>query len=63
MPYTYRALATVWLFMLALFGLAASGTVTGAWVLLLAATAFGAPLLLPLWPKQRAVVISPPPAH
>ena len=53
MPYNYKALTTVWLSMLVLFGIAGSGMVSGAWVLLLAATAFSAPLLLKLWPTSR----------
>ena len=53
MPYTYKALTIVWLSMLVLFGVAGSGMVSGAWVLLLAATAFSAPFILTLWPKPR----------
>ena len=58
MPYTYKALAAVWVFMLVLFALSASGVVTGRWVLLIAAAAFVAPLTLPLWPKPRYVAVS-----
>ena len=61
MPYTNKALTTVWLSMLVLFGIAGSGMISGAWVLLLAATAFSAPFILTLWPKPRVVVIGQPP--
>jgi len=63
MPYNYKALTIVWLSMLVLFGFAASGMVSGSWVLLLAATAFSTPLLLTLWPKSRVVVMAHTPAH
>ncbi len=53
MPYIYKALAAVWVFMLVLFALSASGAVAGPWIVLLAAAALGAPLTLPLWPKPR----------
>jgi hypothetical protein len=53
MPYTYKALAAVWVFMLVLFALSASDGVTGRWVLLIVAAAFAAPLTLGLWPKPR----------
>jgi len=53
MPYTYKALAAVWVFTLILFALSATGTVTGPWIVMLAAAALGAPLTLPLWPKPR----------
>jgi len=53
MPYTYKALAAVWVFMLVLFAFSASDVVTGPWILLIAALAFVAPLSLPLWPKPR----------
>ena len=53
MPYTYKALATVWVLMLVLFALSGSHVVTGRWVLLIAAAAFVAPLTLALWPKPR----------
>jgi hypothetical protein len=46
MQYTYKALTTMWLSVLVLFALSASGSVSGRWVLLLAAAAFGAPLIL-----------------
>ena len=52
-PYTNKALTTVWLFILVVFALSASGAVTRPWVLLLVAAAFGAPLILTLWPKPR----------
>ena len=58
MPYTYKALAAVWVFMLMLFALSASDVVTGRWVLLIAATAFVAPLTLPLWPKPHYAAVS-----
>jgi hypothetical protein len=53
MPYTYKALTAVWVFILVLFALSASDVVTGRWVLLIAAAAFVAPLTLSLWPKPR----------
>ena len=53
MPYTYKALAAVWVFTLVLFALSASDVVTGRWVLLIAAAAFVAPVTLRLWPKPR----------
>jgi len=53
MPYTYKALAAVWVFVLVLFVLSASDAVTGRWVLLIVAAAFAAPLTLGLWPKPR----------
>lgn len=59
MPYTYKALAAVWVFMLVLFGLSASEAVTGPWILLLAAAAFLAPLTLTLWPKPRYESLPP----
>ena len=46
MRYTYKSVTSMWLSILVLFALSASGSVTGRWVLLLAATAFGAPLIL-----------------
>jgi len=46
MRYAYKSITSMWLSILVLFALSASGSVTGRWVLLLAATAFGAPLLL-----------------
>ena len=55
MPYTYKALAAVWVSMLILFALSASGAVTGPWIVLLAVAALGAPLTLPLWPKPCEV--------
>jgi hypothetical protein len=58
MPYTYKALAAVWVFMLVLFALSASHVVTGRWVLLIAAAAFVAPLTLSLWPKSRYAAVS-----
>ena len=60
MPYTYKALAAVWVFMLVLFGLSASDVVTGPWILLIAALAFAAPLTLALWPKPRFDTVSDP---
>jgi len=54
MAYTYRAITTVWLTMVVLFALTASGWVVGRWVLLLAAVAFGAPMSLTLWPAARS---------
>jgi hypothetical protein len=53
MVYTYKAITTVWLAMLVLFAVSASGSVTGPWVLLIAAAAFVAPMSLTLWPKAR----------
>ena len=53
MPYTYKALTAVWVFMLILFGLSASDIVTGPWILLVAAAALAAPLTLSLWPTPR----------
>jgi hypothetical protein len=58
MPYTRKALAAVWVFMLVLFALSASDAVTGRWVLLIAAAAFVAPLTLAFWPKPRYDVVS-----
>jgi hypothetical protein len=46
MRYTYKSITSMWLLILVLFALSASGSVTGRQVLLLAAAAFGAPLLL-----------------
>jgi hypothetical protein len=46
MRYTYKSITSMWLSMLVLFALSASGSVTGRWVVLLAAAAFGAPLML-----------------
>jgi hypothetical protein len=62
MPYTYKALASVWVFLLILFGLSASDLVTGPWILVVVAAAFAAPLTLSLWPKPRydAVTDRPP---
>ena len=54
MLYTYKAVTTMWLSILVLFALSASGAVTGRWVLLLVAAAFGTPLILTFWPKARA---------
>jgi hypothetical protein len=54
MAYTYKAITTVWLVMMVLFALSASGSVTGRWVLLLAAAAFSAPMSLTLWPTARS---------
>jgi hypothetical protein len=54
MAYSYKAITTVWLVMMVLFALSASGSVTGRWVLLLAAAAFGAPMSLTLWPTARS---------
>jgi len=62
MPYTYKALAAMWVFMLVLFSLSAADVVTGRWVLLIAAAALVAPLTLSLWPKPRyAAVADRPP--
>ena len=58
MPYTYKALATVWVFMLVLFALSGSDVVAGRWVLLIAAAAFVAPFTLGLWPKPRYAAVS-----
>jgi hypothetical protein len=58
MPYTYKALASVWVFTLVLFALSASDVVTGRWVLLIAAASFVAPLTLGLWPKPRYAAVS-----
>jgi hypothetical protein len=46
MPYTYKSIACVWLIVLGLFALSASGTVTGRWLLLLLLVALGAPALI-----------------
>ena len=46
MRYTYKSITSMWLSVLVLFALSASGSVTGRWVLLLAAAAFGAPPIL-----------------
>jgi hypothetical protein len=46
MPYTYASVAFVWLIVLGLFALSASGAVTGRWLLLLLLVAFGAPTLI-----------------
>jgi len=53
MPFTYKALTAVWVFVLVLFALSASDAVTGRGVLLIAAAALAAPLTLGLWPKPR----------
>ena len=58
MPYTYKALASVWVFMLILFGLSAFNVVTGPWILLVAVAALAAPLTLSLWPKPRYAAVS-----
>jgi hypothetical protein len=58
MPYSYKALAAVWVFMLVLFALSASDVVTGRWVLLIAAAAFVTPLTLSLWPKARYAAVA-----
>jgi hypothetical protein len=60
MPYTYKALAAVWVFMLVLFAFSAFELVTGPWILLTAALAFAAPLTLSLWAKPRYSVVSNP---
>jgi hypothetical protein len=46
MPYTYKSIAGVWLIVLGLFVLTASGAVTGRWLLLLLLIALGAPALI-----------------
>jgi len=58
MPYTYKALAAVWVFMLILFGLSSSAIVSGPWILLVVVAALVAPLTLPLWPKPRYAAVS-----
>ena len=46
MPYTYKSIAGVWLIVVGLFVLSASGAVTGRWLLLLLLIALGAPALI-----------------
>jgi hypothetical protein len=46
MPYTYASIAIVWLIVLGLFALSASGAVTGRWLLVLLLVALGAPALI-----------------
>jgi len=46
MPYTYGSIVVVWLLVLGLFALSASGAVTGRWLLLLLLVALGAPALV-----------------
>jgi len=46
MPYTYTSIAIVWLIVLGLFALSASGAVAGRWLLLLLLVALGAPALV-----------------
>jgi hypothetical protein len=58
MPYTYKALASVWVFMLVLFALSASDAPTGPWILAIATMAFVTPLTLALWPKPRYATVS-----
>ena len=58
MPYRYKALAAVWVFMPVLFALSASDVVTGRWVLLIAAAAFVAPLTLSIWPKPPYAAVA-----
>ena len=58
MPYTHKALAAVWVFLLVLFALSASDLVTGPWILLVAAAALVAPLTLALWPQPGHATVS-----
>jgi hypothetical protein len=46
MSYTHKALALVWILLLAFFGLAGSGAVTGPWLVLLIAAALVMPAML-----------------
>lgn len=46
MPYTYTSIAFVWIIVLGLFALSASGAVTGRWLLLLLVVALAAPALI-----------------
>ena len=48
MPYTYKALALVWVVIFGLFAVAGSGVVVNAWVLLLVLGALAVPLILTL---------------
>jgi hypothetical protein len=58
MPYTYKAIASVWVFMLVLFALSASNAASGRWLLAIVAAAFLAPLTLGLWPKPHYQAVS-----
>ncbi len=46
MPYTRTSLVFLWVVILALFGLAGSGTVEGTWLLLLVVAALAAPAVI-----------------
>jgi hypothetical protein len=55
-PYTYRSLAFVWLIMLGLLGLTASGMVAGSWLLLLVVVALALPALILRTPHPVGVI-------
>jgi hypothetical protein len=54
MPYTYKTLTLVWLFIFGLFALSGSGVLAGRWVLLLIAAVFAIPALLLTRAKPRS---------
>ena len=66
MPYTYKSLAFLWLIILALFIVSASGVARGPWFALLVAVAIAAPALVlrnsvdmaaPTSPERSSIVV------